>query len=569
MMQRFSWMIGVGAAMSCHAIADMPDIFDRIPADAPVVFVMPELGSIDETIRSLEIFAGQDPSFDMSEIAEMVGGIEGLDRSRAAAVYMLSVNGQFDMNEPPMIALIPVTDYEDFLGGLGVNATDGIAELEIEGEPSYAKSLGDGYALLSPFREAVESYEPVAGARAGHAARLGAMGEAAVSRSDVFVAVDVASFSDQIAQGMQALEQNLQMMAMVGGQDVGPQLEMVRMIGNRISSDGQTGFLAFDASESGLGAGVGLQFKEGSDTAGFLTGGSKASRLISRLPSKDMLLAFGADMSSPGARQINQTIAGMIFAAFPGMEMMMQDATGVGMLLGTSPGGLMGGAVFGATSAFIEVDDPATHLGTLKTSIEEMNGQMVDGQTLHTSYTPDASTAEGQSLNGWSISPELDPAMGQQAMMMMTMLFGPAGGPSGYVTTTNDGLVVTLAKNSALAGEAIVAANGGEGLGTSELVGSVSKHLPEDSMAQLYIGFGDIVEMFSLFLTMQMGPMNFEIPEDLAPIGIGMASSGGAMELRAFAPTGVLELMKDIEEAVQAAEGMGPGPAEQQTRPRF
>jgi hypothetical protein len=165
---------------------------------------------------------------------------------------------------------------------------------------------------------------------------------------------------------------------------------------------------------------------------------------------------------------------------------------------------------------------------------------------------------------------QLDPAMGGQAAMAMGMVFGPAGGPSGYLGATDGGLVMTMAKNSELAAEAINAAKSGKGLSTDTLVRSVAKHLPERRNLEVYVGFGNLAEMAMGFMAMSpMGPLDVEIPANLEPIGFATTTQAGAFEARVFAPEGVLTLIRDLSAAMEEAQGAPPGPPERNGRPRF
>lgn len=569
-MNSSSWMVAVGAALSCQMVlADVPPIFDRIPADAAVVVVMPQLAEMKEAVDTISGFAGEEAMGDMAAMADMFGSIQALDMTKSAAVFFPAVAGGFDMAEPPMVALLPVTDYGAFVGQFGGTAGSGIDEFQIEGQPAYARSLGGGYAAMSPMLEALESYEAGNGARKAHESRMGELAADAAGNADVFIAADLSVFASQIEEGIQGFAQNMAMFGAVGGQDMSGQVDTVKKLGKRMVEDGQIGFMAVDVSGDGVQAGFGMQFKDGSDTAGYLTDAGSAGRLTSQLPAKDLLFAFGADMSTPGSRQINGAITQMLFSNMPGMDLLLNDITGMGFVMGESPGGLMGGTLFGSTTAYIESSDPAAHMAGMKAGILGLNGMTVDGTTYKTAYEDDASVADGTDLNAWSIQLQLDPAMGQQAMMAMGMLFGPAGGPGGYVAETEDGMIVTLSKSSDLAGQAVKAANSANGLTASDAVRNVASHLPEGRSVELYIGVGNILEMFMFFMTMQMGPMDIEVPEDLPPVGLGVATEGGGIEIRGFAPAGVITLMQEIGAAVEAAEGAMPGPPEGNSGPRF
>jgi hypothetical protein len=361
-------------------------------------------------------------------------------------------------------------------------------------------------------REAVESYDGASGARAGHTARLGSLASERAGTSDMFVSVDVAAHEEQIREMVQQFSFLLMMGAAQAGQDAGAQMAMIEALQERIIADGQVAFLAFDLGEAGFAIDAGMQFKEGSDTGVLLRDAGNSSPLLARLPNKPFLLAAAVDVSSPSARELTKAFSGLQKIGVPGLNPENMNTNGSAFLLGETPGGLMGGMLLGATTMFFDSDDPAALAAQMKSGLEAINGQTVEGSTYTTSYESGASSIDGTSLDAYSVQVDSGDATNmqmQQMQQMIGMFLGPGNsGPAGFVAKADKGLVMTMAKNSQLAGEAVKAANAGTGLGTNPTVKGVAEALPAGRSVEVYIGVGKLAEMAMALMAMQMGPVD-------------------------------------------------------------
>src|SRR2546430_11920159 len=130
-MKRSSRVVRLWAAM-CVAVAllvalsSQAQVLDQVPGDAMVVLKIRNLSGLNEKAAALAKQFGlveiTPAAGDPLEALLGAGGIkEGVDKSGEAAVVMLN----HDMNqahEPPIIGLIPVTDYAAFIKNFGDDA---------------------------------------------------------------------------------------------------------------------------------------------------------------------------------------------------------------------------------------------------------------------------------------------------------------------------------------------------------------------------------------------------------------------------------------------------------------
>jgi hypothetical protein len=100
---------------------------------------------------------------------------------------------------------------------------------------------------------------------------------------------------------------------------------------------------------------------------------------VARLPNKPFLLAAAVDVSSPSARELTKAFSGLQKIGVPGLNPENMNTNGSAFLLGETPGGLMGGMLLGATTMFFDSDDPAALAAQMKSGLEAINGQTVEG----------------------------------------------------------------------------------------------------------------------------------------------------------------------------------------------
>jgi hypothetical protein len=143
----------------------------------------------------------------------------------------------------------------------------------------------------------------------------------------------------------------------------------------------------------------------------------------------------------------------------------------------------------------------------------------------------------------------------QQATMMM---WGPSGGPSGYIATTKNGYVQTFSQNGDLTGKAIAAADAGNGLGAGERLAAAAANLPKDRSLEAYVGVKDILDTVTMFMGMMGMQMEQPVPEKITPIAMGGVMGDGGMFLRTYAPASTIKTIAEMipQQGGGGADGM-------------
>ncbi|HMO27311.1 MAG TPA: hypothetical protein PKB10_13690, partial [Tepidisphaeraceae bacterium] len=135
-------------------------VFEQAPADALVVIRVNNLeqvsGRLGKLARDLGIAAMVPPAQDPLGAAQDALGIaNGLNKTGDAAFVVIDPD-QVDDGEPVYLVL-PVSDYQAFLGNFADATTEGevsVIRFGPGGEPSYMANWGE-YAVISPNRSLV------------------------------------------------------------------------------------------------------------------------------------------------------------------------------------------------------------------------------------------------------------------------------------------------------------------------------------------------------------------------------------------------------------------------------
>src|SRR5258706_9533637 len=147
------------AVTAFWAAAAQGQVLNQVPSDAMIVFKVNKLGAVSEKSGAL---AKQFGLVEMNPAAAdplgwllAEGGMtNGVDKAGDAAVVF--TNGDLEAQPPPLLILIPVTDYKAFVGNFADAKKDG--ELDVfkmkgeANEETFAANWGK-YAALSPKKE--------------------------------------------------------------------------------------------------------------------------------------------------------------------------------------------------------------------------------------------------------------------------------------------------------------------------------------------------------------------------------------------------------------------------------
>jgi hypothetical protein len=318
--------------------------------------------------------------------------------------------------------------------------------------------------------------------------------------------------------------------------------------------DGRAMVFGAKTGNKGLGLDMAVNFNDGSYMGKMFASGGKTSELMGKLPAGAYLLAGAIDTSSASIKQFIRDLSEK--AMKPGAEAPMSVKTfeaseGQAFVMGLPRGGLIGGMMTGVIG-YAKAKDTDAYVAAFKADMMAKDGDTEQGVTYKSSYVADGAKVGEVDVDVWDVklTPDGSNAGAAQAMAMM---FGPAGGPNGYVAQVDGGVYTTFSKSSELMGTALKTGKGeGENLGSDKLIGQVAQSLPGSRLAEGYLGMKGILDLVLPFAAMAGVQVPAEkIPENLPPVGMAISGQGGAAHFALFMPAPVIKAAVDIAMTVQ------------------
>lgn len=566
------------ATLPAWVLASPPAALDRVPTDAVMAVGVRSIESFDARIGKLfdELKIGQDGEL---VVARGLMKTPGLNPKGSVAIAIFAdpkdgakpaakPAGQEDDEmmdepaaEPPMVIIVPVSDYNAFITHLGAaDGAKGVVELTppadaegVEGQ-MFGKDIGGGYAALSPVKEMVEKFEGKGGNMAAHAKSLGKVGNRISDSSETILVANIPALAPKIRDGVKEAMGQMAMMAQMGG-GAAPgeaQQKMMQSVSEAFLRDAQVGVVGLGLDDGGVWLDFGAQFKEGSECGDYFKGNGNVGSIVAKLPDQPFLLAGGYDTSDPGIKKLIKNWADMVMpkdgkadgamGMFKPIIAKLDRVGGGAMIMGQSPGGITGG-MLSNSSIYVATSDPAGYVAAMKEITTGVNGKTIDGATYQSSYEVGAIEIGGVKVDKYSSMVQIDPnsenAMQmQQAQMMM---FGPAGGASGYTAIVDKGIVTTMSPSKNLMAAAMASAGGTKALGANKDLQAVAAKLPANRSFESFVGVKSILEMAAPF----MGGGK-PLPASLPPIGMGGTTNDSGLHMRMFVPTTVITTLRDL-----------------------
>lgn len=561
------------------AFAALPEVADRVPANAHLVVTLDNLGSFMSQMSAIEKLFGQADA-DRGPLAglEMFGNAKGVKKDGAVAmVIMPGADGKPAMEEgqsPPMVVFVPVTDYAAFVAGFEGQVNGAISTLMVDGTEAFAKDIGGGYALMSDQQGLLESFPAEAkGQREGHLARAGARGREVIERSNLVVLADVQGLKPALEQGVQQMKDQAEAMSgMMGGmgggmgdEDMGEDAaedsaKVFDQMSEAFMRDGRTIVGGISLAGGHLALHIGAQFLEGTQMAGTFAGAGNAAPILNRLPATPFILAYAADTSSPQFREIMQDMQKMQEESGMGeinrlMSNMAEGSTGNAFIMGFNPMALMGGGLFINSAAFNAVNDTAAFMTSSKEAMLALNGKETEVGTFATTYEADAVEVSGVKVAKTTM--KIEPGMDSDPMVgqMMAMMMGPTQQIEMLSAPVEGGIVTALSNNPPLLASAIDAAKGGNNLGKDAGIKTVRELLPGNRVMEAYLGTKSVLDSVSPMLAMFGMGDELDVPGSMNPMGFAMTSGEGGMSLSMVIPSDNLKAFADIAKQMQAMQG--------------
>ena len=562
------------AGLPAASLAAPPQILDRVPADADVVIAVRQvndfLGDIDQINRLL----GDQANPQILFATAMVRGMPGINLDADAAFVITVPRDLEDENaEPTVVAILPVSDFNALAQGR--EPDNGLVLLPVPDAQVYARDIGNGYAVVSDNADAARAFDAAAGRLEQHTARVGPAGGRVVSDSEVSIITNAQSLRPVLTQGIEGMKEAGQMVAMMGGEEAALGFNTFVSVAETVVRDLSAGVFGLSITEQGMTYDMAVQFEPNTESASYFTRAGSTSGLLDRVPAQRYLFAAAFDADSPTVAKVAEAFERWTASMPEEMrnqagfgQMPLSDlarlTSGGAYIMGTPPG-LMGGGLFTNTTQYIRSKDPAAYLGAMVKLYEDADGTSQDGVSIQTAINPDAVTIDGTNLTAYAMTMTMDPqAMGgmpgMDPAMITQMIFGPTGGPTGYLGLVEGGVVQTMSQAPDMTRRALAAAKNADGLGKSERLRRAGERLQSDRMAEIYISIDEILNTVGPTLMMFGLLPEFQPVNAMDPIGLSLATDAGGFAGRIYLPNDALKAITDaIPDAPPGAGQPGNG----------
>ena len=555
------------------AAADLPGVVDRIPEEAAFLVAPSMNGLADELSELTDAYASLLPPGVSGEMVEgfLLQAMEtpGIDKNGSLAFVILPDAGEVDpFTGEPMptgLALLPIRDFDAFLeseiiSALGPQRSGGMVTMPnfMGAGEIFLRDLG-GYVVAGDIEDAVQEFDGKPGRERMHERRLGAFGMRVVEANDFCLVTPVESAKDHIDEMLIGIRQQAQMAAMMMGNPQQAEssevmFELLEAGIETLKEDGEVTLVGLQLSEAGVSFDFGANFKAGSDTAKMFDATGNSMDLLGRVQRMNFLAAGAIDLRNPAIREFIgavQAASGEAPDLVVGREM-LSITDGMAFVMGeTSLFG--GGGLLANTLTYSETSKPAELREMTQSTFEEMDGEAPqEGVKINSLYKEEAASIAGYEVDGFQMTFEVDPSgdpmLAQSQAQMMGMMFGPAGGPGGYIAQTDTGVYTTYSKSRSLLSPSLRLADGKGGRTLVEHAGieEVAEHLPDNPMAVGFLGVDQIINAVGPLMMMFGMASDFEQTDAIPPIGAAMAAEDGGMVMRVHVPKQVIETISEM-----------------------
>ena len=531
------------------AIAGTPAALDHVPSDAHAVIVVPNFGELLNDINGINAMLGEEGEPMVMMVTSMVRGMPGLNLDGSLAVVL-----EFDdemADEPEGVVLVPVSDFGAFSNG---HQSEGdLFAMNMDGAMIYFRDAGGGYAVLGDDDANVKSFDASGGNLKAHSGALGKAGQRITSGNDISIFVNFGGFEELIAEGLEEMEAQGEMVEMMGGAEAAAGFDMFLNIAQTIANDGASFAMGLNFDQGvGVSFDAGMQFKDGSTSASYLQNDGDAGQYFGNAPAMDYFFASAFDFSGSGISKLIGQYFEMIeefdtsgMMDMMGMKKLVGDVNGGIQVMGASEN-IMGG-LFSNMMYYMDVDDADAYIAATQGVYEGMDESMAQlaelGVEVTASMDAEPTDINGVEAYGYSFGmdmsgiSELAGGMGgPNPAMIMGMIFGADGGPAGYMAKAGGGIVSTFSKDAEFFSKVAQGANGKDTMAGNASIAKTAALLPDNRIMETYIAADHLINTAGPMLMMFGMIPEFEPMGALAPVGIGMSADGGGVMFRTVLP---------------------------------
>ena len=602
-------LTAVAVAMFVLAPLARAQVLQQVPSEALVVIKFNKLKGTSDKIGVLATKFGLAEM--KPEFADPLGAFkketkisQGLNEAGDAALVVMDIaEGKKDEN---VIALLPVSDYKAFVANFaGAKAEGDIYTVKFgnEQQPSFLTQWGN-YAAIGSTKDVI-SKKPGGLTVSGLSAKE-------LDSKDIVAFVNMKTARTKIlpkisegrAKFLAEFEKNFT--GAMGGPTRPPQragaarpgqpasppanaqanaqaqkfMPVVRTLVNRfldvaeqIVQDADAAAYGFSFSDAGITSTALVEFSPQSKSAQRIAQFKQSDQsLLNGLPATTYLF-YGGMVADPKAAEqtisefsapIEKELAAVgsdakaITTYFDGLKKFWAATTGQSFGWVAPKGALGQEAIF----QFVSVnrgDAQAMMQGqqemlNSQQALTEMFMPAEAQQQIKVSFTPNAKTVDGVALNLFQT--KFSPPAGQkqtpqqmQMQQMMAWMYGPNGMNGYFGAIGEDKLIAGVGAPDALLQQLVASAKADQdNLSNSTAIKAVAPKLPQQKMAVAYFAADQLATTIANYAKMFGMPINFQMPQNLPPVGMSLATEGSAIRADGYVPA---QLVQSLVAAVQ------------------
>ncbi len=551
-------------------------VMQQVPSSALVVLKVNNLDATNKKVANLAALLGlqqmlPDAADPLSALLKHIGVTDGVNRDGDLAFAFIDPDASQVDKQQSMLLLIPVSDYQKFVGNFPDAKPDGdLTQVHFQqsSETTYLAHWGN-YVAASPAR-AVVATAPA------DIIQVDGLAAKELDSKDVIALVNFKALRSKMLAGIEqgrqsaapAIDQLIQQIAHMQNFDATKFAPVAKVIANqcldvaqKFAQSADDACLSFNLSGDGVATTLSCQFTPDSSGAQFFANikNSQDSFLTGLAGGKYLFFGGGAGPTpeaNKGLTDFLTPVQNSINELGPDYSSLNDWIIGLEKLSAASGESTMGllcpsaqpGA--GPLVQFVNVrqGDAKTMLDAFRQMADDQQAAMKAlglGQAASTqTFTRDSKTVDGVSFDEMKSQIPLNgnnPGQ-MQAMQLISMIYGPQG-PDAFTGVVNDqNMLTVMGLDDAGISAAIAAVKAGDDpMAKLPSVKAVSSQLPTDRFAAVYIpldlwattGFG-YAKMFGI-------DMGVTMPENLPPLGITLSTDGPAVRVDSFMPSQLLQ----------------------------
>jgi hypothetical protein len=522
-------------------------ILKIIPADAQAGIVVPNIKyASDQITQCLEgmdranLLLGSRP---LDQMKSSSGFTVGIDDVGSLAIILAGDNAK-----PLPLFIIPVNDAEAFMSG-NFATRNADACTTAAGRTMYVKPIDSRHIVMSADAAATRSFQSGEGVRHSLKSALGERG------SKLLASGEIVLFGRQ--DGVRRLADSLQQQAKTA-RNMPPIPEGLKA---SILDSVDAAMLALDFDPLGLVIHSMGRVKDGSAFASVTSAAKAGSNALGLLPNKPFYFAASIDITALGGAEPLAAMAKLL--GMPEPPAWLAQAQSIQFAAYPSPAGLTGGLLNDAV-AVVRTPQPAAAKSQLKEFLlASQNG--ADGITRQVKWEDEKALEGIGTVAAYEVKVLDVPPERAQQQMLWQFLFG-RGGCRGYISQSDDALIMTFSQRPAVLQTALAAARADTAqaagnLAAAPAIKTMRQWMPPRTVADGYLGLGQIAQLVKQAMEsmgMAGGGAMPEIDAGLPPIGLGMNVADRGIETCTVVPSGVLALMLDQAMQQMASRGQNP-----------